>query len=168
MCCRPLRFRFQFSLRALLTAVVVAAAFLAWPLSRVRRQAEIVRHIGQCGGEVFYSSEVNSYCFGPPPPLSPAARTRLSLSRILGQDLFYDVVSVQLEGPQVKQDLLRELRELPTISYVVLVDTSALTVSRTHFRIAKSRSSATVLANFGDDAPRSLSAVAAASPQTCL
>ena len=120
--------RFQFSLKALLVATTIIGVFLGLPLSAARRRAEIVRHIQQSGGDAFYRTGIDYNCFGGPPTISTSTRARMLMSRVFGPDLFFDVTTVYLEGPQVTADLLRELPELSGVSYVLLDDVPSVTV----------------------------------------
>jgi hypothetical protein len=83
--------RFQFSLRSLLLLTVVAAIGMSWGsvrLRHVRKQRETVTAIRAIGGGVNY--DCDSVGRGPPGPAW--------LRRLLGQEFFAEVVSVDFSG----------------------------------------------------------------------
>ena len=105
------RWRFQFSVRSLLLLAVIVAILFGWLVperERARKQREAVAAIRALGGCVGYDYEMDRMrqrlAFqagkgppeppGPPLPLGPAWRHRL-----LGDDFFADVITVDHPRP---------------------------------------------------------------------
>ena len=101
------RSRFQFSIRSLLVLVVVVAIPCSWMMQEIKRQRKAVAAINESGGQVSWYGP-----FGP-----------IWLTRLLGDDFFLAVYSVQWPGPQVTDADLEHLTGLKQVRLLLLDST---------------------------------------------
>jgi hypothetical protein len=106
------RWRFQFSILALLALTVVVAVLcgrLAPERERARKQRDVVEEIKKAGGTVFYDYQLDpagAEIPGAKPP-GPAW-----LRKLLGDDLLVDVTRVDLTGPGFGDGWLDRIKAL--------------------------------------------------------
>jgi hypothetical protein len=112
---------FQFSLRSLMIVVAVVAVPCAWlghKIEQKRRQRDAIEAIRRIGGRVEFGYQLDSngaQLAGDRQP--PGA---LWLRKLLGDDFFADVKSVDLSGTEVRDDDLQDLDELPDLEFLEL------------------------------------------------
>lgn len=114
---------FQFSVRTLVVAMIVVGIWLGIVTNRARRQREAVSAISQVGGTVCYDYQKagkrpNAF---DPRKLPPGPEW---LRRLIGPEIFQDVVMVDLKGKPINDQLFNELRKLPKLENLNLNDTT--------------------------------------------
>ena len=102
-----LRWQFQFSIRSLLMLTIAVAIPCSWMMQEIKWQSKAVAAINGSGGQVTWSATE-----GP-----------IWLTRLLGDDLFLSVLSVQWPGPQVTDADLEHLRGLKQVRLLLLDST---------------------------------------------
>lgn len=103
-------FKWRFSLRTALVAILLLSLFLAWYAYKRRglvAQAALVRDIRRCGGEV------GGNLYGP-------QETRWRQFLLLSEDDFGNVVSVNLDDVQGVDAILPRLALFPQLKYLHL------------------------------------------------
>jgi hypothetical protein len=97
---RPQRGWFSFSLRTLLLGLTIFAIWLGWWVNSARQQRQAAAAIRQLGGGVYYDFQVDKD--GTPVP-DAVSWVPSAVIRILGEDLFHNVVLVNMiyngDGP---------------------------------------------------------------------
>ena len=123
----PVRKRrwFRFSLRTFLLVVTVLCIWLGIKVNEARRQKEAVDAILKAGGMVHYDYQTlpnipsenhwnigynaNALPTGPP-----------FLRKLFGDDCFRKVILVRFSQTDIPESILRQLANLPDITYVAL------------------------------------------------
>ena len=124
-----LRLRFQFSLRSLLVLVVVVAipcSWLAVKMQRARGQRETVEAVLNLGGRAGYDYQFYEWSAKPPGPAWPR--------ELLGNDFFFDVAFVHLDGTQVTDAGLQHLRGLMQLKKLRLTCTQVTDAGLKHLK----------------------------------
>jgi hypothetical protein len=123
--CLCFRWRFQFgiwSLLVFLLALSVPLGWFAWEMQRARKQTEAVTRIAELGGEVDYDYQPMTNpletLFEPPP--EPQPTTPAWLRKLLGDDLFRDVVSVRASSPDFGDEELEHVSVLTKLEGISL------------------------------------------------
>jgi hypothetical protein len=115
---------YQFSLRTLLTFVLICAVGSAWVAHRMdqkRREREAVAAVRKAGGFVFYEGDLNEIddsgrIVNPPRPRGPDW-----LRKLAGDDSFNDPVFVSFNNaPNSAQATLATVGELDKVQYLSL------------------------------------------------
>lgn len=124
----PRRRWFQFSLKALLVAVVVLSLPLSWfaaRLHRARDQRKAIQALIRIEGCVAYDTDDAGF---------PARLTPSWLRALLGRDFFDQVIVVGLVGPQVTDSELRHLVRLRSLKSLLVIDTEVTDDGLEHLR----------------------------------
>ena len=118
-----MRRRFRYSLRILIVAIAVVAAWLAWFVVPAVQQREAVAHFQDKGGMVFYEYQ----CDEAGVLLPHAERYRVKprgprwLRRLSGVDLFNKAVVLDLSAVEVRDEDLGPLGDLPRLQSLVFL-----------------------------------------------
>ena len=110
---------FQFSLRTLMTFTVICAVPCAWlghKIEQKERQRYAIEAIRRLGGRVEFGYQLDSDGFPLAGDRQPPGA--LWLRRLLGDDFFADVKSVDFSGTIVRDDDLQDLDELPDLEFL--------------------------------------------------
>ncbi len=112
---------FQFSLRSLLIAFALCAAWLAWHANRAHRQRAAVNAVIELGGSVSYDYQIMEDEYGRF-LFDPKATSRWPQWAIdtLGIDSFQNVVCVSLMNGRATDETLLLLGRVPTIRNIAL------------------------------------------------
>jgi hypothetical protein len=118
--CLLLRRRFQFAVRSLLVflvAVSVPLGWFAWEMRKARRQREAVERIVELGGSVGYDYQVDAngdWVDGA------ESTTPIWLRRLLGDDFFCDVMTVDCQLTAFGDNDVRHLQRLANLRTLTL------------------------------------------------
>ena len=116
--------RFQFGVRSLLVFCVafsIAAGWFAVEMRRAERQREVVKSITALGGSVGYDWE--SIADGDP-IVNPEPPGPEWLRRMLGNDFFSGVVTINASKTEITDAGLDQFKELPSLKQLVLNGTN--------------------------------------------
>ena len=121
------RWRFQFSILSLLLLPLVVAIPCTW-LAEARTQRVAAEGIRNAGGEVVYDYELDALAdqlrrerIWPGKAIPVAKPPRLTwLRKVLGEDLFADVIWVSLDNSAVSDAGMADLEGLPHLQNLVL------------------------------------------------
>jgi hypothetical protein len=115
------RRRFQFSIRAMLFAVVVIAVPFSWlavEMKKAKEQQEVVEEIHRLGGRTVYDYEEPPRATPVPAPHRP-----MWLQKLLDEDFFSDVDYVDFTDTKVADKDLENLKALPQLRELSLSNT---------------------------------------------
>ncbi len=118
--------RFQFTIRSLLVltaAVAVSCSCIAVKVQQARRQKEAVAAIVKLGGTASYDYDENYHSNNEQRELRPEPQAPEWMQRLLGEDLFSQVVFVWLCGSPVTDTELEPLKGLTHPMWLRLHDT---------------------------------------------
>ncbi|MGO8751436.1 MAG: hypothetical protein ACLQNE_36275 [Thermoguttaceae bacterium] len=128
------RWRFQYSIRTLLLVMLLASIGMSWVAVKMqgsRKQRGAVEAIQKLRGGAWYDYEFVRW--GVPlrtvPPPGPAW-----LRKLLGDDVFTDVVAVTLTGTEVADDRLEALDHLTQLKWASLCYTNITDMGLKHLR----------------------------------
>lgn len=116
----PNRRRFRLSLRALLIGLTIFACWQSPLINRARRQREVVAAIKEAGGSVVYDYQRarNGALLPDSQPKTPKR-----LRAVLGDDLFCDVIEVDLNRAKIDDEWVARLNGLPKLQALNLAGT---------------------------------------------
>jgi hypothetical protein len=131
----PKRRWYQFSLRTLLVLMFLAAIGMSWfavKLHQARWQREAVEAIGKAGGRVTYGFQITEDGL---PVRAPQLPGPAWLRKLLGDDLFVDVVEVQAYGFRGFGDAeLEHVEGLKKLRCIYLSETQVTDAGLEHLR----------------------------------
>jgi Leucine-rich repeat (LRR) protein len=112
---------FQYSLRTLLLAVLLASIGMSWVavrMQRARREREAVAAIVKLGGRVWYDYQLQQQDWDPSPGTDPPGP--VWLRNLLGENVFASVVGVDLYGSPIRDADLGHLKGLTQLKFLGL------------------------------------------------
>ena len=122
---KPKRRWLQFSLRTMFLVMTVFCIWIAITAKRARDQKLAVEAIREMGGRVFYEHQIGN----PSDPLIPEW-----LRRFIGDEYFFSVNGIQLEGPDFDDASLIAIEQMTDAKLLALTDTKITDTGLVHLK----------------------------------